>query len=425
MHRPQMSEGDSRQRRVLLLMPTSTYHAHDFLEAAALLGLDVTVGTNGTQALQELVPGSALTLDFSDVRASSAAIVDFAGEFPIDGVVAAEDETTALAATCAAALGIAHNPIEAILTTQSKVSLRAALAAAGLPSPGFAAIDLRGAGLPPQLSFPCVLKPTFLAASRGVIRADTATEFDTAAQRIARILDDPKLQRAGGDEADRILVEEYIRGSEYAVEAMLGGGRVHLLALFDKPDPLEGPYFEETIYVTPSRAAAPTQVKILQTVQQAVDAIGLCEGPLHAELRVNDSGAYIIDLAARSIGGLCPRVLRFGTGSSLEELILRHALGEDFSSFAREDRAAGVMMIPIPAAGTLREVRGLEEATAVPGIREVTITINRGRELVPLPEGNRYLGFIFASAEAPEEAEEILRRAHQKLHFDISAMQER
>ena len=421
-----MAESALVQRRVLLLMPTSTYHAHDFLAAAARLQLDVTVGTNGTQALQEFVPGSALTLDFTDVCASSAAIVDFAAEFPIDGVVAAEDETTALAATCAAALGIAHSPIEAVLTTRNKVFLREALAAAGLPSPGFAVVDLRRAlRLPPHLSFPCVLKPTFLSASRGVIRADTAAEFDAAARRIARILDDPELQRAAGEEANRILVEEYIPGSEYAVEAMMDGGRVHLLALFDKPDPLEGPYFEETIYVTPSRAAATIQDKILQAVQQAIDVIGLREGPLHAELRVNDSGAYIIDLAARSIGGLCSRVLRFGTGCSLEELILRHALGEDFSSFAREDQAAGVMMIPIPAAGTLREVRGLEEATAVPGIREVTITINRGRELVPLPEGNRYLGFIFACAEEPEKAEAALRLAHQKLRFEISARKQR
>ncbi len=406
--------------RVLLLMPTSTYHAHDFVEAAARLGIDVTVGTDGSQALQVLVPGSTLTLDFGDDSASRAAIVDFAREFPIDGVVAAEDEAAALAATSAAALGIAHNPIEAVLKTQSKVSMREALAAAGLPSPSFAVVDLESTELPDHLRFPCVLKPTFLSASRGVIRANDAAELNAAVQRIARILDDRELRRMGGSEANKILIEEYIPGAEYAVEAMLDGGRLHVLALFDKPDPLEGPYFEETIYVTPSRADATTQDEILETVRQAVNAMGLCEGPVHAEHRVNDGGAYIVDLAARSIGGLCPRVLRFGSGMSLEELILRHALGEDFSSFAREEQAAGVMMIPIPAAGTLHEVHGRQEAAAIHGIREVAITINPGQELVPLPEGNRYLGFIFSGGETPHAAEEALRLAHQQLRFDIS-----
>ncbi|MGD8330399.1 MAG: ATP-grasp domain-containing protein [Acidobacteriota bacterium] len=425
--------------RALLLMPTTTYHAADFVDAAAALGVSVTVGTNGSQALQEQTPGSTLTLDFNDLEGSVAAIEALHRNYPLSAVVAADDETTALAAAAAGALGLPHNPLEAVLPTRSKLSLRGTLADHGFASPAFRVLNI-GAGFADQprperdarlkaaiatmleserVPFPCVLKPTFLAASRGVIRADDEVEFRAAARRIGEILHDERRAGGGNPESHLILVEEYIPGDEYAVEAMLRGGDLHLLALFDKPDPLEGPYFEETIYVTPSRAPETVQEQIVGTVAQAVAAFGLREGPLHAELRVNESGVYIVDLAARAIGGLCPRVLRFGTGMSLEELILRHALGEDFTAFRREDGAGGVMMIPIPRAGTLRGVKGVSGAREIDGIREVTFTINPGQRVLPLPEGNRYLGFIFAHADTPTEAEAALRAAYAQLTIDV------
>jgi len=423
--------------RVLLLMPTNTYHAADFVNAAEHLGVDVSVGTNGSQALQALTPGSTLTLDFDDLDGATAAIEDFHGGFPLDAVVATDDETTALAAAAATALELPHNPLDAVLPTRSKLSLRRALEGAGLPSPAYRVLDL-GDGFEDQgrperaarvktataaalgeVSFPCVLKPTFLSASRGVIRADDAVEFRAAAQRIGEILHDEKRAGGGNPESHLILVEDYVPGNEYAVEAMLRGGRMHLLALFDKPDPLEGPYFEETLYVTPSRAEASVQQTLVSTVEKAVTALGLREGPLHAELRVNEGGAFIVELAARAIGGLCPRVLRFGTGMSLEELILRHAIGDDFTAFAREDRAGGVMMIPIPRAGIFRGVTGVGEAKQVEGVRDVAFAINPGQRIVPLPDGNRYLGFIFAQAPTPAEAEDALRAAHAALRLEI------
>jgi biotin carboxylase len=425
--------------RVLLLMPTTTYHAADFVDAAAALGVGVTVGTNGSQALQEQTPGSTLTLDFNDLDGSVAAIEALHRDYPLAAVVAADDETTALAAAAAGALGLPHNPLDAVLPTRSKLSLRGTLADHGFASPAFRVLNL-GAGFADQphperdarlkaaltamletngVPFPCVLKPTFLSASRGVIRADDEVEFRAAARRIGEILHDERRAGGGNPESHLILVEEYIPGDEYAVEAMLRGGELHLLALFDKPDPLDGPYFEETIYVTPSRAPEAVQEQIVGTVAQAVAALGLREGPLHAELRVNESGVYIVDLAARAIGGLCPRVLRFGTGKSLEELILRHALGEDFTAFRREDGAGGVMMIPIPRAGTLRGVQGAAKAKEIEGIREVTFTINPGQRVLPLPEGNRYLGFIFAHADTPAAAEAALRAAHAELTIEI------
>jgi biotin carboxylase len=259
----------------------------------------------------------------------------------------------------------------------------------------------------------------FLAASRGVIRADDDAEFAAAWRRIAAILSEPDVVRRGGPAAREILVEEFLPGEEVALEGLLEAGRLRVLALFDKPDPLNGPYFEETIYVTPSRLPADAQTHVADVAARAVAALGLVDGPIHAELRVRAGKAWVLEVAARSIGGLCSRTLRFGTGLSLEELILRHALGEGVDALARETRAAGVMMIPIPRAGVLQKVEGLDEAESVPGVDGVTISAHPGQRLVPLPEGFRYLGFLFARAQTPAEVEAALRRAHAALRFRI------
>jgi biotin carboxylase len=268
------------------------------------------------------------------------------------------------------------------------------------------------------VSYPCVLKPLVLSASRGVIRADTAAEFADAWQRIAAILAEADVQ-ALGQGARKILVEDFVPGFEVALEGMLTDGRLTTLAIFDKPDPLDGPFFEETIYVTPSRLPPETQQAIAGCAAQAAGALGLSDGPIHVELRINDAGPWLIELAARSIGGLCSRTLSFGTGMSLEEIILRHALGWPIASLEREHPAAGVMMIPIPRGGVLGRVNGIESARAVPGIEEVTISMHVGQHIVPLPEGGAYLGFIFSRAATPAEAEASLRRAHALLDFTI------
>jgi biotin carboxylase len=270
--------------------------------------------------------------------------------------------------------------------------------------------------------YPVVLKPLSLAASRGVIRANDADEFVGAFEAIASILSesDLSLDQDRVDPASRqILIEEFIPGVEVALEGLLLDGSLTTLALFDKPDPLDGPYFEETIYVTPSRLPLDSQGLITDAAQRAARALGLRSGPVHAELRLNGLGAWIVEIAARSIGGLCASTLRFGDGTSLEEIILRQAAGLDLTSLEREQRPAGVMMIPIPAAGVLRAVNGLEDAEAVPGITEVTISIPCGERVEPLPRASRYLGFIFARADTPADVEEALRRAHGLLRFDI------
>ena len=408
-----------------MLLPTTTYRTPDFLAAAEKLGIEVTVASEEASTLENVNPSGLLALDFREPVACAAKALEFAKRHPVDAVVGVDEDTSVVAAAISQALGLPHNPVGAAEAARNKGRLRAALSLAGVPSPRYwlfrVAEDARESAR--QVNYPCILKPTFLSASRGVIRADDGRSFVAAWERIALTLREPEVLRKGGEAAKEILVEDFIPGSEVAVEGLLRGGELEVLAIFDKPDPLDGPFFEETIYVTPSRLPEPAQVAVVGVAAQGCRALGLVDGPVHAELRYNDGGAWLIELAARSIGGLCSRTLKFGTGMSLEELILRHALRRETRDSRREPRAAGVMMIPVPAAGRLEEVLGLEEARAVANIEEVTITVHRGQRLVPLPEGSRYPGFIFSRAASPERAEAALREAHGKLRFVVRAQE--
>src|SRR5438094_1064584 len=406
--------------RLLLLLPTRTYRTEDFIDAARTLGVDLVCASEKPSTLEALAPDGLLTLDFADPARAAAAVADWSKARPLAAVVGVDDVTAAAAAAIAARLGLRASAPAAVAAARDKFQMRQCLAAAGVPVPRFRRVALadnpvlaaRG------VEFPCVLKPLSLSASRGVIRANTIEQFVVAFERIAALLvrDDVTVS---GDAARYLLAEEYVPGLEVALEGLLIRGRLHVLALFDKPDPLEGPFFEETIYVTPSRLPDAVQRAIAATTTAACAALGLTEGPVHAELRVNDDGPWVLEIAARSIGGLCSRTLRFGTGMTLEEIILRHALGWSIASLERERPAAGVMMIPIPRAGRLEDVRGLEAARAVGGIEDVIISIPKGHTVVALPEGSRYLGFIFSRAAAPAEAEATLRRAHALLDFTI------
>ena len=403
-------------------MATRTYRTNAFIEAARWLGVQVVVGSELPQALSELSPGRTLTLNFLNPEEATQAIVEFAKERPISAVVPSDDDTTILAAMASAALSLPHNSVQSVATARNKHLFRKTLAEAGLPSPQFEILSTNDApdNVTPRTGYPCVLKPLFLAASRGVIRANDRTQFVEAFCRIAEILRTPEVETRGGAAARQILVETFMPGAEVALEGLLSNGHLKVLALFDKPDPLDGPFFEETLYITPSRFPAAVQEEIAASAAQAVKALGLQEGPVHAEFRVNEQGPWVIEVAARSIGGLCSRTLRFGTGLSLEELILRHAMGMKLDSLEREGQAAGVMMIPIPRAGVLKEVRGLGKAESVAGIEEITISLRPGEHVVPLPEGGKYLGFLFARGENSEQVEKALRKAHRRLKFVIT-----
>jgi biotin carboxylase len=407
--------------RVILLLPTTTYRASDFLAAAAKVGADVTVASEEPSTLASRNPAGLLTLDFRNPEECAARVVRFSREHPVNAIVGVDEETALAAAAIARALGLAGNSPRAAAAARDKALLREALAAAGVASPRSRTFRVEDGpeDAAAAVTYPCVLKPTFLAGSRGVIRANDPGSFRAAWARIASILGDPEVAKRGGEAARQILVEQFVPGAEVAVEGLLTDGSLEVLAVFDKPDPLDGPYFEETIYVTPSRLPGATQDAVRETTEMACRALGLVHGPIHAELRLGPDGPVVIEVAARSIGGLCSRTLTFGTGLSLEEVIVRHALGARDETARRESAAAGVLMIPIPRAGCLESVRGLEAARAVPGVVDAVISAHVGQELVPLPEGSRYLGFLFSRAPDPARAESVLREAHAKLEFLI------
>jgi len=406
--------------RLLLLVPTTSYRTHDFLEAAHRLGVEVVLGSNQRQVLEE-VSGATLTVDLEHPERGAEQVLSFARERPLDAVVSVDDGASAVAARAARALGLPHNPPQAVETARNKHRFRQRLQAAGLLCPAFrlAALDDDPARLAREVAYPCVLKPLTLAMSRGVIRADGDNSFVAAFHRVARIIAEPDAATPG-EAADHLLIESYIPGTEYALEGLIDRGRLEVLALFDKPDPLEGPYFEETIYVTPAKVDEARRRAIAEAAQAAVSAVGLRDGPTHIDLRVNDEGVWILEADARSIGGYCGRSLRFAAGLRLEDLILRHALGLEAERRGPAAGAGGVMMIPIPGAGRLEETRGLEAAQAVAGVAEVSITIPEGGPVVPLPEGGRYLGFIIAHAETPDDVVAALRDAHDCLEFVLS-----
>lgn len=404
--------------RILLVAPRDSYRTAPYIAAARKQNIDLLIASEGRHTLAgQDAPG--VSIDLRNISASLQAILTAAQAGPFAAIIGTDDTSTELAVQASIQLNLPHNPLAAIRRARRKDLARAQLAAAGVAVPRFWCIDLRQP-LAQQLEavlYPCVVKPVALSASRGVIRANSREQIHQAIERIQAIL----VPETVAEERSILLVEEFIPGTEVAIEGLLSGGVLEILAIFDKPDPLDGPFFEESYYITPSRHAPAIHKQISECVKQVCAAYGLREGPIHAECRINAQGVWILEVAARTIGGLCGRLLRFGTGYGLEELVLLHALG------LRPDTrcaagAAGVLMIPIPQAGVLRRVEGLLAAQKVPYIEEVMIDVREGYELVPLPEGASYLGFIFAHAPSPQEAETALRTAHARLRIVVAPL---
>ncbi|MEZ4708324.1 MAG: ATP-grasp domain-containing protein [Caldilineaceae bacterium] len=415
---------DTTPKRIILLTTARSYRNGAFADAAARLGVDVFY-------VQDMAGQLAAHwnyrqgVDFSRPDEAAQAIANLATEMstemsneaPIQAIRAVDESGTLVAAKACALLGLPHNSPQAAEAARNKHLMRTLFAQASVPCPRFTLFhtDEDPHSVAQQVDYPCVVKPINLSGSRGVMRADNETEFVAAVQRLTQMLHELRID----DAPQPYQVESFIPGFEVALEGILDHGKLQVLALFDKPDPLDGPFFEETIYVTPSRLSAAVQAQIAQCAADSAAALGLREGPIHAEMRVNEQGPWILEVAGRSIGGLCAQTLRFDDDVSLEELILRQACGLPLGFMQREASARGVMMIPIPEAGVLRSVQGIAEAQVVPHIEEIEITAKLNYSLTPLPEGDSYLGFIFARGQTPAQVEEVLRNAHNKLRFEI------
>ena len=420
-----MTSRSGRARRVLLLATTTGYQTRMFAEAAAALGVEVVYATDRCDQLDDPWRDGAIPVRFHEEWRSVDGVLKTLESRPVNGVLVVGDRPTVMAAYITRLLGLpGHSPEAAGIARDKRLS-RERLKAAGLPVPEFLAVPsaIDPATVLSRVTFPVVIKPTVLSGSRGVIRADDELSFVTVFGRVQRLLASNEIRELRDPESDVIQIESFIPGAEYALEGMLDHGTFHTLAIFDKPDPMDGPFFEESIYVTPSRVDLGIQRQIQEMVERAARAVGLHHGPVHAECRVNSRGVYVIEVAARPIGGLCARMLRFvkpGEPSiGLEQLLLRHAIGEPIGGWTREPDASAVMMIPIPRSGVFRGATGVDEAKAVAGVDDVLITAKPDQQLLALPEGASYLGFIFAHAPTPEAAEQAVRTAHGCLRLTI------
>jgi biotin carboxylase len=417
----------NQRKRVLLFAAKLGYQTRSFQSAAEKLGVEIVYVTDRCHQLDDPWNDRALAVHFENPEAAAGTVLEAQRGVAVDGVLALGDRPTLTAAYVARGLGLPHNHPASVEACRSKLRMREVLRDAGVPVPWFRSVALEPAPEPSLLgiAYPCVLKPLSLSASQGVVRANNREEFATGAARLKRLLDSPEIRATREPNLDQMLVEGYLEGREVAVEALVTEGVPRVLAIFDKPDPLEGPYFEETIYVTPSQLPAAEQRAIEQSLLGASRALGLTHGPVHAEFRLNKQGVWPIEVAPRPIGGLCARALRFllpGETDTigLEDLLLRHALGLPSSDAPRETEASGVMMIPVPNSGILERVEGVEAAQATPGITSLEITARLHDFIAAWPEGSSYLGFLFAKAAEPAEVENALREAYRKLRFTLT-----
>jgi D-alanine-D-alanine ligase-like ATP-grasp enzyme len=417
----------ARPKRVLLFASKLGYRTRSFDDAAKWLGVELVFVTDRCHQLEDPWGDRAIAVRFESPESAARAVIESQRERRIDGILALGDRPAVAAAYAARGLGIHYNHPLAVEACRSKLRTREVFRDAGLPVPWFRTVPLHPLPEPALLgiSYPCVIKPLALSASQGVVRANNRGDFLAGAIRLRRLLDSAEIRATREENLDQMLVEGYLPGREVAVEGLVTNGTLRILAIFDKPEPLEGPYFEETIYVTPSRLQEKHQKAVEECALSAVQALGLSHGPVHAEFRINDDGVWPLEVAPRPIGGLCARALRFQEKGSpatigLEELLLRHALELPGADWPREETSSGVMMIPVPTSGVLEEVEGEDAARRTPGVTGIEITARLHDYIVAWPEGSSYLGFLFARADEPAQVEEALREAHAKLKFTLT-----
>jgi biotin carboxylase len=403
-------------QRLLLLIPTTTYRAKAFVTATdKLTDVRLTMASEDASALAALCPEYLIEINFHDRAQACAQILAYHAKYPIDGVIGVDDTATLPAAWIAETLNVKHHTVKSVTATRNKGDLRQMLHAASVPQPAFQLINIVSSpnDISLTIPFPCVIKPLSLSASKGVMRCNNIDELNTAYQTLIQIL-----LHCENDDAE-YLIESYVDGWEVAIEGIMTDGKLNILTIFDKPEPLTGPVFPESIYLTPSVLSNERQAAIKSLTAKAMTALGLTDGPIHAEIRGNDDTLWFIEVAARSIGGHCSKVLRFENDRSLEDIIIQCALGDDCQGVHREKCASGVMMIQAPKAGLFRGIDGIEAASAIDGVGEILISAHPNQRLIPLPEGSLYIGFIFARGETPLQVQNTINEAFRRLTINI------
>lgn len=324
----------------------------------------------------------------------------------IGAVLGYEEDATLTVAHIAAALGLPAHPVAAAEAALDKPMMKQRFAAAGIPAADFivAADEDEAVAWAEAGGYPVVVKPCRGSASQGVIRANDEHTLRQAYRRLRRIIRDHELDN-GGRPPSAHLVERYLPGSELSCELLLQYGAPEVITEFGKPLPLTGPYFEESIYLTPPALGAALRREVHELSMAAAKALGFYHGPAHCEIRLTPDGPKVLEIAGRLLGGACAGSFRDRLGEDLDALLLRSALGERITLPAPADDAptVGALMIPVPGEGRVVAVRGDDGARRVPGVRDVSLQTEPGEIVVPFPEQACYaVGFV--SASGPDEA---------------------
>lgn len=406
-------------KNILLLVPTETYRAEAFITGAAALGVSLTIASERRQAMAASMGRRTLVVSMQNPEVGLKQIEQAADNMQFDAIISVDDGGLATAALASKKLGLKYISTNSAQMSNNKIAMRKRLEQTEISKPWFLVhkptnkISITTGAIP---SFPIIVKPASLSGSIGVMRIDAPEDVESALALCESIQMD---HGCGGD--TQTLIEQYISGVECAVEAMVFNDQLKILAIFDKPRPLEGPYFAETIYVAPSERDREIQNKLQSTLEEARKALEIKTGPIHAEFRItSDREVYLIELAARSIGGMCSNAIPLSGGRSLEELIIAEALGMEIPEFAIENQASGVFMMPVPAKGVLRSISGVEEAKSTRWITNVTLSMMINSEVSPIPYDARYVGFIFAKAPTSRAVVEALEEAFKKIEIEIS-----
>ncbi|MFB0901004.1 MAG: ATP-grasp domain-containing protein [Dehalococcoidia bacterium] len=406
-------------KRILLLLPGNTYRANDFIVAALKIKINIVIGTDQTQALSQKLPDRYLMLDFHKLKLSTTKIYNFSIQKKIDKILAVDDQGVLLASLASKKLNINHSSFESVSATKNKYILNILLFRNNLIDSNFFLIN-NNKNQKNKIKYPSVIKPLGLSSSRGVIRVNNKIEFIKNKNFLFNLLQNElKNECNNAFEKENILIQNYMPGKEYAVEGIVEQKRFKLLAVFQKPKPLTGPYFEETIYLSMPLCTSHFINQIIQTSQKTIEAIGINEGPVHIEYRVNKTGIYPIDVGARSIGGLCARIIQFENNITLEEIILNNALGNKFSAKNKQTLTA-VMMIPTIHEGTIESISGIDEAKKIKNITDIQITVHKNQKIQKLPKANIYIGFIFAEGKSKKGIIKSLQKANAQIKITLS-----
>ncbi len=383
-------------KKLLLVIPENSYKSNDFVVAAEKLGIDFLIITDSEQVSSK----------FSD----TVIINKFDAELNKNNLKKLKDVTHVLPVDHSALkfsgylvdlLEVKGNKLESINLSMNKYESRKifnSLLDIKVNNEIIKNIDDVNTFI--NKNGTSVLKPIYGTASKSVLKINNVEKNKEQIEKLMQDCFDQDL-----------VIEEYIDGKEYALEGTIINSELKKIVIFDKPVEYKHPYFEESIYITPSELSSEAEKRVVSIVDKACKKIGLEDGPVHVEFKINENQIFIIEINPRMIGGLCSRCLSFGLFKvSLEEIILHAFMNNELKNIELLNNYVGVLMIPTPKSGKFISINK-EELENIPNISNVEITVPEGSDLLEPPYGDKYLGFAFSQGIDKKTVNESLLTA--------------